>query len=95
MLDGSRQRLAGRMPWKLFAAEFAAREVRFKLKPGVRFYYKTIEFEGLKHFRREAQSYFVRRNAIRLPRNRVFSPSALKVRRRWRKYVRAGYQNAI
>ena len=78
--------------------DFSARKASFKVKSGVRFYYKTIEFDGLSVFSEsEAKSYFVSSDTLlRLHRNRVFSPSALRnsIAALQQAYARAGYQNA-
>ena len=80
MLDGSEEHFTWTNALQaLFPNAFAAREAHFKLKSGVRFYYKTLKFKGLKAFsRNDAESYFLSTDTLlRLHRNRVFSPSAM------------------
>ncbi len=100
MTDGTQQHLA----WTnvmdaLLPREFAAREAHFTLQSGVRFYYQSLEFDGLNFFsKREASSYFVVGEALlKLRRNRVFSPGALNssLAALREAYARAGYQDAV
>ena len=94
MTDGSRQHLAWTNALEIvLPRDFAAREAHFRLQAGVRFYYRSIEFDGLKAFsKREATSYFVNGDTLlKLRGNRVFSPAALRqfARRAARKPMRA------
>ena len=79
--------------------DFAASSVRFKLEPGVRFYYRRISFDGLKKFpERDGERYFVTADMLlKLRQNRVFNPAALRgsLRALREAYARAGYQSAI
>ncbi|MEO8429142.1 MAG: BamA/TamA family outer membrane protein, partial [Verrucomicrobiota bacterium] len=99
MTDGSRQHLAWTNAMEaLLPRDFAARETRFRLQGGVRFYYRSIEFSGITVFsKREASSYFVSGEMLlHLHGNRVFSPAALTSSLAALKeaYARAGYQEA-
>jgi len=80
-------------------AEFAARTARFQLVPGVRSYYRSIQFEGLQAIsKREALSYFIGTDVLlQLRRNRVFTPNDLKssLAALREAYNRIGYQSAI
>lgn len=77
--------------------DFAAGAARFNLKPGVQFYYHTIEFTGVKAFsQREATGYFVNSDALlQLRGNRIFSPARLRssLAALREAYVRAGYES--
>ncbi len=98
-LDGARERFI----WTNVMAValppgFAAREARFRLNKGVRFYYETIEFEGLvANSERTARSYFVGGDMLlKLRSSRVFNPTALRnsLAALQEAYARAGYQDA-
>ncbi len=100
MKDGTQQHLA----WTnvmdaLLPRDFAARSAHFTLQSGVRFYYQSIEFDGLKHFTgREASGYFVVGEALlKLRRNRIFSPGALNssLAALRNAYARDGFQDAV
>ena len=100
MTDGSRQNLA----WTnalgiVLPCDFAARQARFRQQPGVRFYYRAIEFAGVTAFtQREATSYFVSVDTLlQLRGTRVFSPAALRgsLAALREAYARAGYQEAV
>jgi outer membrane protein assembly complex protein YaeT len=100
MRDGSRREFVWTNALETaLPRDFAALEARFKLEPGVRFYYKTIEFHGLRTIpEREAESYFVGAEMLlRLRRNRIFSPGALRssLMNLRAAFARAGYENAV
>lgn len=100
MTDGAQQHLAWTNAMDaLLPREFAAREAHFTLQSGVRFYYQSLEFDGLKFFsKREASSYFVVGEALlKLRRNRIFSPGALNssMAALREAYARAGYQDVV
>ncbi len=100
MADGSRQHLAWTNAMEaMLPRDFAAREAHLRLQGGVRFYYHSLEFDGVKFFsRREASSYFVSGDMLlQLHGNRVFSPAALRSSLAALKeaYARAGYQEAV
>jgi outer membrane protein insertion porin family len=97
--DGSRREFAWTNALEvMLPADFAAREAQFKVRKGVRFYYRTVRFEGLNALsEREARSCFVSGDALlKLHVNRVFSPAGLAGSLSVLKemYARAGYQNA-
>jgi outer membrane protein insertion porin family len=58
----------------------AATELRFKVEPGVRFYFEEVRFEGLTAIPlREAAHFFMEADAlIKLKQNRVYSPDRLQ-----------------
>lgn len=60
--------------------DFAASEIHFRMRDGVRFYYRSIEFDGLHALSpKEARSYFVSDGTlIRLRSDRIFSPARLQ-----------------
>lgn len=100
MTDGSRQNLAWTNALEIvLPRDFAARQARFRLQHGVRFYYRAIEFNGVTAFsQREATSYFVSGDTLlQLRGNRVFSPAALRssLAALREAYARAGYQEAV
>lgn len=100
LTDGTRQNLAWTNALEIaLPRDFAAREARFRLQHGVRFYYHAIEFSGVTAFsQREATSYFVSGDTLlRLHVNRVFSPAALRssLAALREAYARAGYQEAV
>lgn len=100
MTDGTRQNLAWTNALEIvLPGDFAARQARFRLQHGVRFYYRAIEFDGVTAFsQREATSYFVSGDTLlQLRVNRVFSPSALRgsLAALREAYARAGYQEAV
>ena len=99
MTNGSRQQFMWTNVLDIFLPpDFAARYARFELVPGVRSYYRNIQFEGLEAMsRRQALSYFVGTDVLlQLKRNRIFTPrdlnSSLAALRE--AYNRIGYQNA-
>jgi outer membrane protein insertion porin family len=100
LLDGFRQQFE----WTnaldaVLPRDFSARAARFKLEPGVRFYYKDLTFEGLQAIPvREARDYFLSGEMLlRLRGNRVFSPGALRssLAALREAYARAGYEHAV
>jgi outer membrane protein assembly complex protein YaeT len=98
--DGTRQHLAWTNAMEaMLPRDFAAREAHFRLQGGVRFYYHSLEFDGIRTFsKREASSYFVSGEMLlQLRGNRVFSPAALRSSLAALKeaYARAGYQEAV
>jgi nicotinamidase-related amidase len=100
MPDGSRRRFNWTNALEVaLPLDFAARAGDFRLKPGVRFHYRAIQFEGLLAIsEREAKSYFVGGDMLlKLRRNRVFSPAALRssLAALREAYARAGYQSAL
>jgi len=100
MTDGGEQHLGWTNAMEaLLPRDFAAREAHFRLQGGLRFFYRSIEFEGVKFFsKRAAGSYFVSGEMLLEWRgNRVFSPAALKSSLATLKeaYARAGYQEAV
>jgi outer membrane protein assembly complex protein YaeT len=100
MTDDSRQHLAWTNAMEaLLPRDFAAREAHFRLQGGVRFYYHSLEFDGVTVFsQREANSYFISGEMLlQLRGNRVFSPAALRSSLAALKeaYARAGYQEAV
>jgi len=99
MPDGTRQNFT----WTnaldaVLPRDFAARAAKFRLQRGVRFYYRSIEFDGLTAFsQRAAANYFVSgESLVKLKVNRVFSPAALSssLAALQEAYARAGYQEA-
>jgi len=100
MTDDSRQHFAWTNALEtVLPRDFAARQAHFRLKGGVRFYYRSLEFDGVKFFsKREASSYFVSGEMLlKLRGNRVFSPAALRssLTALTEAYARAGYQEAV
>jgi len=100
LTDGTQQHLAWTNAMEaLLPRDFAAREAHFRLRGGVRFYYESLDFAGVKKFsKREASSYFVSGEMLlQLRGNRVFSPAALKSSLAALKeaYARVGYQEAV
>jgi outer membrane protein insertion porin family len=98
--DGSRQTLI----WTnaldtILPQDFATRSVRFTLHEGVRFYYESLEFTGLKAFSKsKATSYFINDDVLlKLRVNRIYNPGALNssITALREAYARAGYQSAI
>ncbi len=80
-LDGNQQQLVWTNALEAqLPREFAAREVRFRMKRGLRFYYESIEIEGIKAIpEREAKSYFVSGDTlIRLRSTRSYNPESLR-----------------
>jgi outer membrane protein insertion porin family len=77
---------------------FTAREVDFRARGGVRFYYQSIEITGLKAMpERDADEYFVAPDALfRIRANRIFNPQSLKssVAALRDALVRKGYRDA-
>ena len=65
--DGSRLHVAWTNALEIMLPrDFAAHEANFVLQGGVRFYYRSVAFKGLKAFtRREATSYFVNASSAR------------------------------
>jgi len=100
LADGTRQVLAWTNALEaLLPRDFAAQEAQFRMEPGVRFYYGSLEFTGLTAFSRsEAKNYFVSGGTLlKLRVNRIFSPAALSrslVALR-DAYARAGYQSVV
>jgi outer membrane protein insertion porin family len=97
--DGTRQQFAWTNALEaVLPRDFTAHAAEFRLQRGVRFYYKSIEFDGLKAFsRRAAANYFVSGDMlVKLRVNRVFSPGALNssLAALREAYSRAGYQTA-
>jgi outer membrane protein assembly complex protein YaeT len=97
--DGSEARFAWTNSTEAVVTnDFAARAVRFRLEPGVQFYYRRIVFDGLHRFSlHEANSYFVNTDLLlKMRRNRIFNPETLRgsLRALREAYARAGYQNA-
>lgn len=100
MSDGTSQQLSWTNAMEaLLPHDFKAREARFRLRSGVRFYYDTLAFTGLDAFsHREASSYFMSSEMLlQLRANRVFSPEALRssLAALREAYARAGYQQAV
>jgi len=56
------------------------REVHFRIRKGVLYHYKTLEFEGLESIReKQARSYFVETGALLLLKaNRIYTPEKLR-----------------
>jgi len=97
--DGSRQEFAWTNALEtMLPRDFAAPAAEFRLQRGVRFYYRTIEFEGMTAFsQRAAANYFVSGDTlVKLRVNRVFSPAALRssLAAFREAYARTGYQEA-
>ncbi len=100
MADGTRQHLAWTNAMEaMLPRDFAAHQAHLQLQGGVRFYYHSLEFDGVKFLsKREASSYFVSGDMLlQLHGNRVFSPAALRssLAALREAYVRAGYQEAV
>lgn len=100
LTNGSRQSYAWTNAMEaLLPRDFAAREARFSLKSGSRFYYQSIKFTGVTAFtQREAASYFVSGDMLlKLRANRVFSRAALSssLSALREAYARAGYESAV
>lgn len=99
LTDGARQNVAWTNASEaVLPRDFAARSARFGLRPGVRFYYHSIGFTGLKTFsKRKATSYFVNGDTLLLLRgNRIFNPGALdrSLAALREAYARAGCESA-
>jgi outer membrane protein insertion porin family len=77
---------------------FAAHEVRFRARGGVRFYYEQLDITGLKGMsEKEAESYFISGGVLlRLKRNRLFTPELLRssIKALTEALVRKGYRDA-
>ncbi len=100
MTDGSQQHLAWTNAMEaLLPREFAARDAHFRLQGGVRFYYNSLEFDGVTAFsKRVASGYFISGDMLlQLHGNRVFSPAGLSssLAAFREAYARAGYQEAV
>ena len=100
MTNGTRQEFAWTNALEaLLPRDFAARKAEFSLQKGVRFYYRSIKFTGLKAFSQsDAEDYFVSGGTLLLLRvNRIFSPAALNgsLAALREAYARAGYQSAM
>lgn len=100
MTDGAQSHLAWTNAMEaLLPRDFTAREAHFRLQSGVRFYYQSLEFDGVKLFsKREVSSYLISGEMLlQLRGNRVFSPAALRgsLAALREAYARAGYQEAV
>ncbi len=98
-LDGTRQQFLWTNALEVtLPREFAARGARFKLQPGQRYYYDTLEFTGLAAISaRDAASYFVSGDVLlQLRRNRIYNPGALRgsLAALQEAYARIGYRDA-
>lgn len=82
----------------LLPGDFAAREARFHVRKGVRFYYDSLEIAGAEAIpTRAAQRYFVSGDTLlNLRANRVFSPARLNesVAALREALARSGYREA-
>ena len=83
----------------LFPHDFTATEVSFEVIRGTRYYYTSLEIEGLTAIKKDdARSYFAITDALlRLHRNRVFSPDLLKASMTalTEALLRKGYADAV
>jgi outer membrane protein insertion porin family len=100
MADGSRRHFAWTNAMEAtLPRDFTARAAHFQLQGGVRFYYHSLEFNGVKTLsKREASSYFLSGEMLLQLRDyRIFSPAALRSSLAALKeaYARAGYQEAV
>ncbi len=99
MADGTRQEVVWTNALEaLLPREFAAREAKFNLREGVRFYYHSLTFTGLKAFSQsQAEDYFVSGGVLlELRINRIFNPAGLdsSLAALREAYARAGYESA-
>lgn len=78
---------------------FRAQRVHFRIRKGVLYHFRHIEFTGLEAIReREGRAFFIETGGlIRLKRNRIFSPNRLErgVSSLTESLERLGYRNAV